>query len=170
MDDVRAVVMRSARVGDQAAVLDEIEEFLTGERRALAADRVLVTVIFTDIVVSTERAARMSDRACSINCGNITNWCARNWRVFAVKKSTLPVTDSSRLSTGRPARCAAPARSAIRSMRLDLDQGPYSLVFFGMACFDSCRGFESRTEGRLLLTVGGIADADRDTGPRSAAG
>lgn len=50
-------------VGDQDAVLDEIEEFLTGERRAFEPNRVLTTVMFTDIVGSTERAASMSDRA-----------------------------------------------------------------------------------------------------------
>ncbi len=50
-------------VGDQEAVLDEIEEFLTGERRTFEPNRVLSTVLFTDIVGSTERAASMSDRA-----------------------------------------------------------------------------------------------------------
>lgn len=49
-------------VGDQDAVLDEIEEFLTGERPAFEPDRVLATVLFTDIVGSTQRAASMSDR------------------------------------------------------------------------------------------------------------
>jgi hypothetical protein len=44
-------------------VLDEIEEFLTGERRTFEPDRVLATVMFTDIVSSTERVASMSDRA-----------------------------------------------------------------------------------------------------------
>ena len=39
-------------------MLDEIEEFLTGARRAPESDRVLTTVLFTDIVGSTERAAR----------------------------------------------------------------------------------------------------------------
>jgi class 3 adenylate cyclase len=48
-------------VGDQDAVLDEVEEFLTGVRRGPEPDRVLVTVLFTDIVGSTERAARAGD-------------------------------------------------------------------------------------------------------------
>jgi len=49
-------------VGDQDAVLDEIEEFLTGVRPIRDADRVLATVLFTDIVGSTESAARLGDR------------------------------------------------------------------------------------------------------------
>jgi class 3 adenylate cyclase/alpha-beta hydrolase superfamily lysophospholipase len=50
-------------VGDQDSILDEIEEFLTGERRVFEPNRVLSTVMFTDIVGSTERVASMSDRA-----------------------------------------------------------------------------------------------------------
>jgi class 3 adenylate cyclase/pimeloyl-ACP methyl ester carboxylesterase len=47
--------------GDQDAVLGEIEEFLTGARTAPEPDRVLATVMFTDIVGSTERAAKLGD-------------------------------------------------------------------------------------------------------------
>jgi pimeloyl-ACP methyl ester carboxylesterase len=49
--------------GDQDQVLDEIEEFFTGVRRSASADRVLATVLFTDIVGSTERAAALGDTA-----------------------------------------------------------------------------------------------------------
>jgi pimeloyl-ACP methyl ester carboxylesterase len=51
-----------AYVGDQDAVLDEVEEFLTGVRRGPEPDRVLATILFTDIVSSTERAAKAGDR------------------------------------------------------------------------------------------------------------
>ena len=51
-----------AYVGDQDAVLDEVEEFLTGVRRGPEPDRVLATVLFTDIVGSTERAVAAGDR------------------------------------------------------------------------------------------------------------
>lgn len=47
--------------GDSEAVLDEIEEFLTGTRQRRDADRVLATVLFTDIVGSTQRAAQLGD-------------------------------------------------------------------------------------------------------------
>jgi hypothetical protein len=49
-------------VGDADAVVDEVEEFLTGSRSPVKADRVLATVLFTDIVGSTERAAQLGDR------------------------------------------------------------------------------------------------------------
>ncbi|UCD68969.1 MAG: adenylate/guanylate cyclase domain-containing protein [Betaproteobacteria bacterium] len=48
---------------DAEAVCDEIEEFLTGVRRGPETDRVLATVLFTDIVGSSERAAELGDRA-----------------------------------------------------------------------------------------------------------
>jgi class 3 adenylate cyclase len=48
--------------GDQDEVLDEIEEFLTGVRRGPEPDRVLATVLFTDLVGSTEKAAQVGDR------------------------------------------------------------------------------------------------------------
>jgi len=50
-------------LGDPEPILEEIEEFLTGARRAHDTDRVLATVLFTDIVGATERAAAMGDRA-----------------------------------------------------------------------------------------------------------
>jgi pimeloyl-ACP methyl ester carboxylesterase/class 3 adenylate cyclase len=48
--------------GDFNPVIDEMEEFLTGTRRPRQLDRVLATVMFTDIVDSTRRAAQAGDR------------------------------------------------------------------------------------------------------------
>jgi pimeloyl-ACP methyl ester carboxylesterase len=50
-------------VGNPDAILDEIEEFLTGVRPGPDPDRVLATVLFTDIVGSTERTVELGDRA-----------------------------------------------------------------------------------------------------------
>jgi class 3 adenylate cyclase len=50
-------------VGNFDPDVEEIEEFLTGARHAPDTDRVLATVLFTDIVGSTERAAELGDRA-----------------------------------------------------------------------------------------------------------
>jgi class 3 adenylate cyclase len=47
---------------DSEILLDEIEEFLTGSRRTVDADRILATVMFSDIVGSTERASQLGDR------------------------------------------------------------------------------------------------------------
>jgi len=44
-------------------VVDEVEEFITGTRSVRTPDRVLATVLFTDIVDSTAHAARLGDRA-----------------------------------------------------------------------------------------------------------
>jgi pimeloyl-ACP methyl ester carboxylesterase len=49
-------------VGNQDEVLDEIEEFLTGVRPVPEPDRILATVLFTDIVGSTARAVELGDR------------------------------------------------------------------------------------------------------------
>jgi class 3 adenylate cyclase len=46
-------------------ILDEVEEFLTGTRPAPSSDRVLATVLFTDLVGSTERATAIGDAAWS---------------------------------------------------------------------------------------------------------
>ncbi len=48
--------------GDSDAVLDQVEEFLTGHRSAPGSDSVLATVLFTDIVDSTKLAADLGNR------------------------------------------------------------------------------------------------------------
>ncbi len=48
--------------GDVDALLDEVEEFLVGSRGAGESERALATVLFTDIVGSTEKAAELGDR------------------------------------------------------------------------------------------------------------
>jgi class 3 adenylate cyclase/pimeloyl-ACP methyl ester carboxylesterase len=49
--------------GDIEPLFDEIEQFVTGIRRARRTDRVLATILFTDIVGSTEHAAALGDAA-----------------------------------------------------------------------------------------------------------
>jgi len=49
-------------VGDTEVILGEIEEFLTGARAHTEVDRVLATVLFTDIVGSTRTALELGDR------------------------------------------------------------------------------------------------------------
>ncbi|MDQ4095986.1 MAG: adenylate/guanylate cyclase domain-containing protein [Actinomycetota bacterium] len=48
-------------LGDRESIADEIEEFITGSRRARGLERVLATILFTDIVGSTEKAVAMGD-------------------------------------------------------------------------------------------------------------
>ena len=48
--------------GDQQALVDEVEKFLTGRLSTRASDRVLATVMFTDIVGSTQHATAIGDQ------------------------------------------------------------------------------------------------------------
>ncbi len=50
-------------LGDSEAILEEVEEFLTGHRGAVEPARALLTVLFTDIVDATGHAARLGDGA-----------------------------------------------------------------------------------------------------------
>jgi class 3 adenylate cyclase len=47
--------------GDVDAIFDEVEEFLTGVRRSSVTNRVLATVLFTDIVESTRKVTELGD-------------------------------------------------------------------------------------------------------------
>ncbi len=49
-------------VGNVDAMLDEVREFLTGERASPDSDRILTTILFCDIVDSTQRATELGDR------------------------------------------------------------------------------------------------------------
>ena len=63
--DARAVELAGGDhlycAGDQAVVLAEVEEFVTGRPAVLPTERVLATVLFTDIVGSTRQAAQLGD-------------------------------------------------------------------------------------------------------------
>ena len=61
-------------VGDTEAVAAEIEEFLTGSRTPPMPDRVLATILFTDIASSTQRAAEVGDRRWPSYSGATTPW------------------------------------------------------------------------------------------------
>ena len=50
-------------IEEMDVVADEVALFLTGEPQEVEIDRILTTVMFTDIAGSTERAAQMGDRA-----------------------------------------------------------------------------------------------------------
>ena len=73
-------------VGDTAPMLDEIEEFITGVRGGSDAERVLSTIVFTDIVGSTERAAALGDDPGATCWTTTTPSCAANYSGSAVAK------------------------------------------------------------------------------------
>ncbi len=111
--------------GDIKGVADEIEEFLTGERHSSSTDRVLATVMLTDIVGSTERGAAIGDNA----------WKALRERHDTIVRQELPRFGGRELKqTGDgflatfdgPARavdCAEAVREAIREPGLELRIG-----------------------------------------------
>lgn len=69
--------------GDFDLVLDEVEQFLTGSKPAPTVDRVLGTILFTDIVASTQMASAMGDAAWVAlrrTHDDVVRECLRNFR------------------------------------------------------------------------------------------
>jgi class 3 adenylate cyclase len=118
----------SAWTGETEPMLDEIEEFLTGVRRGPDHDRVLVTVLFTDIVGSTERAAQVGDRA----------WTDLVERHHAAIRRELDRFRGREIDTAgdgflatfdgpaRAVRCAVEAIRAVRGLGLEIRAGVHT--------------------------------------------
>jgi class 3 adenylate cyclase len=115
----------SAWVGDTGSLLDEIEEFLTGVRRAPEPDRVLATVLFTDIVGSTEHASRVGDRAWTDLVERHHVAIRRELDRFRGRE--IDTAGDGFLATfdgpARAARCALEAAQAVRSFGLEIRAG-----------------------------------------------
>lgn len=114
--------------GDADAILDEVESFLTGARRGPQPDRVLATVLFTDIVGSTEQAVGLGDRG---------------WRELlarhdvAVRKELerwrgheINTTGDGFLATfdgpARAIRCARSIRDGLRTLGIEVRAGVHT--------------------------------------------
>ena len=97
-------------VGNADAVLDEIEDFLTGMRRGPDPDRILATVMFTDIVESTRKAAELGDHRWRDVLTAFQARPAITSRDFVDARSTPRATASWPRSTDRPAPCEPPPR------------------------------------------------------------
>lgn len=112
-------------VGDADAVLDEIEEFLTGARPVSEPDRVLATVLFTDIVGSTEQAATLGDR----------RWRDLLERYYTLVRRELPRFRGKEVDTSgdgflavfdgpaRAIRCAAAIRRSVSEIGCQIRAG-----------------------------------------------
>jgi len=115
-------------VGDQDAILDEIEEFLTGVRRGPEPDRMLATVLFTDIVASTERAAALGDRRwrelLEAHHAAVRRELERyrGREVDTAGDGFLAVFDGP----ARAVRCAAAATAAVRDLGLQIRAGVHT--------------------------------------------
>jgi pimeloyl-ACP methyl ester carboxylesterase len=111
--------------GDQDALLDEVEEFLTGVRPGPEHDRVLSTVLFTDIVGSTERASEIGDhRWRDLLAGHnaVVREALRRFRGQEVKT----IGDGFLATFDGPARgirCAAAARDQVTDLGIQIRAG-----------------------------------------------
>jgi class 3 adenylate cyclase len=104
---------------------DEIEQFLTGVRRPVLSDRVLATVLFTDIVGSTERAAELGDggwRALLERHDALVREQVERYRGRFVKS----LGDGMLATFDGPSRAISSAiaiRDALRKLNLDIRAG-----------------------------------------------
>ena len=112
-------------VGNSDADLDEIDEFLTGTRHAPRADRVLLTVLFTDIVGSTERAAELGDKKWRDLLDAHDRTVRRQLERFRGRE--VDTAGDGFLATfdgpGRAIECGCAIRDAVRALGLDIRVG-----------------------------------------------
>jgi class 3 adenylate cyclase len=111
--------------GDADAVIEEIREFLTGVRVAPEADRILATVMFTDVVGSTERAASLGDRQWR-ELLDAHDEAVRH-QLTAFRGREVKTTGDGFLATfdgpARAIRCACAIRDAASALGLDVRVG-----------------------------------------------
>jgi class 3 adenylate cyclase len=112
-------------VGDTGAMLDAIEEFLTGQLPAHQSDRVLATVLYTDIVASTEHLAQVGDRRWKDVLA--THDALVGAEVERFRGRMVKSTGDGVLATfdgpGRAIRCAFSIRDSVRSLGVDMRAG-----------------------------------------------
>ena len=112
-------------VGDQDAIVDETEEFLTGVRRGPEPDRVLATVMFADVVGSTERAAAMGDRRWRDLLEGYHALVRRELSRYRGREIDTAGDGMFAMFDGpaRAVRCASSIRDAVRPLGLEVRVG-----------------------------------------------
>jgi class 3 adenylate cyclase len=112
-------------VGESDDVIGEIEEFLTGVRHVADTDRVLATVLFTDIVGSTERAAELGDRAWKDLLDRHDQVVRRQIERFRGRE--VNTMGDGFVATfdgpGRAIHCACAIRDAVRALGMEVRAG-----------------------------------------------
>ena len=105
--------------------LEEVAEFVTGTRPAAEPDRVLVTLLFTDVVGSTEHAGRLGDRRWRELLDRHDATIRRQLERFQGKE--IKTVGDGFLATfdgpARAIRCACAIRDAVRRLGLDVRAG-----------------------------------------------
>jgi pimeloyl-ACP methyl ester carboxylesterase/class 3 adenylate cyclase len=115
-------------VGDSDAIIDEVEEFLTGTRTVREDERVLATILITDIVGSSARAAGKADRRWrdvlarhdALTRRELARFGGRE--VKAVGDGFLAVFDGP----ARAIRCACALRDGVRRLDIEIRAGLHS--------------------------------------------
>jgi class 3 adenylate cyclase len=110
---------------DSDLIVDEIEEFLTGARPGAEPDRVLATVLFTDIVGATERASRVGDRSWHDLLDSHHALVRRELEHFRGRE--IDTAGDGFLATfdgpARAVRCACAISKAVRALGLEIRAG-----------------------------------------------
>jgi class 3 adenylate cyclase len=114
--------------GDADAYLDQIEEFLTGERHAGASDRVLATVLFADIAGSTERATQLGDSRWHELLDSFYSIARRQLERFRGREIDTAGDGFFAAFDGpaRAIRCAAAIGSGVRLLGLEVRAGVHT--------------------------------------------
>ena len=112
---------------DMDPLLDEVEEFLTGVRPAPGSDRVLATVLFTDLVGSTARAGELGDASWSDLLHKHDEAVRRELARFSGEEVDTAGDGFFACSTDRPVRSAAGSGSRRRSLRSGSRSGRASI-------------------------------------------
>jgi class 3 adenylate cyclase len=111
--------------GESDRVLDEIESFVTGARAATPTNRVLSTVLFTDIVGSTERAAALGDEAWTAALDAHNEVVAKH--VASARGEVVKFTGDGALAIfdgpARAINCACAIRDAVQDLGLNIRAG-----------------------------------------------
>jgi class 3 adenylate cyclase len=115
-------------IGNSDADLDEIEEFLTGARHTPGGDRVLATVLFTDIGGSTEKAAELGDRKWREVLDAHDRTIRRQLERYRGRE--INTLGDGFLATfdgpGRAIQCACAIRDAVRPLDIEVHTGVHT--------------------------------------------
>jgi pimeloyl-ACP methyl ester carboxylesterase len=109
-------------------ILDEVEEFLTGSKPAPVSERVLATVLFTDLVASTEKAREVGDRAWTELLERHHGVVRRELARFGCEEIDTAGDGFLALGEGPTStiRCALSVRDAVSSLGLSIRAGVHT--------------------------------------------
>ncbi len=115
-------------LGDLDGLLGEVEEFLTGARSGSDADRVLATVLFTDIVGSTDKATELGDRHWRQRLDQYDALVSRQLERFRGRQvnTTGDGTVAQFDGPARAVRCASAIEEAVQGLDLDIRAGVHT--------------------------------------------